>query len=165
MITEVAQHMTTSRDEILAQMLPHGVPPLWCPPLTHYTDEGHIDHSRIKAQLRFMAPWVKGLLVPGTTGDGWELTPRESGEVVDVMLENVSALGMRLLWGALHPQADMARRMIESGVALLKQLAGSERTFARIAHLRRVWIRGLPSARGGCVTGRDAGSAIADPGT
>ena len=64
-----------SRREWLSRLFPEGtVPQLWCPPLTHYLSSGEIDSARIAAHLRFISPWVKGLLVPGSTGDGWELT-------------------------------------------------------------------------------------------
>ena len=61
------------RAELVARLFPEGVPTLWCPPLTHYLPDGGLDRARVKAHLEFMSPWVKGLLVPGTTGDGWEL--------------------------------------------------------------------------------------------
>jgi dihydrodipicolinate synthase/N-acetylneuraminate lyase len=110
-----------SRSQWLAEFFPKGVPSLWCPPLTHYTSSGAIDRARIAAHLRFLAPWTKGLLVPGTTGDGWELTPEETSELMDLMFAEAPRLGMRLLWGALHPDATQALRLLKAGVDILTQ--------------------------------------------
>ena len=71
----------STRAEWLASILPGGMPPLWCPLLTHYTREGALDHARMKAHLTHLAPHVRGFLIPGSTGDGWEMDDREIREV------------------------------------------------------------------------------------
>jgi len=91
-----------ARRALLAQLFPHGVPKLWCPLLTHYTAEGAIDRPRMEAHLAHVAPHVKGLLAPGSTGDGWELTENESREVVQIVLARVQELNMHLLIGLLR---------------------------------------------------------------
>jgi dihydrodipicolinate synthase/N-acetylneuraminate lyase len=117
--------MSTSRFQLLQALFPEGVPSLWCPPLTHYTRHGEIDHVRMRAHLRFMAPWVRGLLVPGTTGDGWELTPDEVQELMDLVLAEVPNSRMHLLWGALHPNAGEARNLIQAARKKLALRAGT----------------------------------------
>jgi dihydrodipicolinate synthase/N-acetylneuraminate lyase len=97
---------------------------LWCPLLTHYAPNGALDRDRIAVQLNFISPWVKGLLVPGTTGDAWELTPAETRELIGIVLDNVQRLQLHLLLGALHPDAAQARRIIEENLAMLRERAG-----------------------------------------
>jgi dihydrodipicolinate synthase/N-acetylneuraminate lyase len=50
--------------------------------------------------------------VPGSTGDGWELNEDESHRVLDIALELVRELELRLLIGALHPSSSEARHLI-----------------------------------------------------
>ncbi len=97
---------TPPRLELTRRLFPAGIPNLWCPPLTHYTRDGAIDRARIAAHLAFMSRWVKGLLVPGTTGDAWELTPDETRELVGIVLEKARRLDLHVLLGALHPDAN-----------------------------------------------------------
>lgn len=111
---------TIQRRQLQAELFPDGIPTLWCPPLTHYTRDGALDRARIVAHWWFMSPWVKGLLVPGTTGDGWELTAEETRELISIALVEARRLNLHLLLGALHPEAEQALRMVEEGVALLK---------------------------------------------
>ena len=66
------------RRKWLARLLPDGIPALWCPLITHYDRDGAIDQPRVAAHLRHLAPHVKGFLVPGSTGDGWELSDAET---------------------------------------------------------------------------------------
>jgi len=95
------------------------VPRLWCPPLAHYDRDGRIDHIRGAAHLAFIARWSRGWLVPGSTGDGWELTPAETQEVVDLALAEGARLGATVLVGALHPDASEAARVVRETSARL----------------------------------------------
>lgn len=117
--------MNPDRARHLTAIFPAGVPSLWCPPITHYRPDGTLDHERIAAHYRFLAPHVQGVLVPGTTGDGWELSPAETRELIRAVLDLVPQLGIHLLWGALHPDATEARRIIESAITLLCERTGA----------------------------------------
>jgi len=117
----------STRQQWLGRLFPEGIPSLWCPPLTHYTAEGALDRTRIAAHLEFLSPWVKGLLVPGTTGDGWELTPEEMRELTGIVLEEAQRLKLHLLLGALHPEIGQARRLIEEGLETLRQRVAAHR--------------------------------------
>src|SRR6476659_9049947 len=90
-----------SRFDWLRCLFPEGVPQLWCPPLTHYGASGQIDESRIAAHLRFISPWVRGVLVPGSTGDGWELSEAEADKLLGIVLKLAPQLKYRVLIGAL----------------------------------------------------------------
>ena len=61
------------RQALIQALLPAGIPRLWCPLLTHYRSDGGIDFERMSAHFRHILPWVKGFLIPGSTGDAWEL--------------------------------------------------------------------------------------------
>ncbi|MFO1501574.1 MAG: dihydrodipicolinate synthase family protein [Verrucomicrobiota bacterium] len=104
-----------SRDETQQHLFPAGPPTLWCPPLTHYAQDGQIDQERLAAHFHFMQPWVKGFLVPGTTGDGWELFPAEKAALLDAVLRNVRGSDAQVLLGALDPDASAAKRIIQAG--------------------------------------------------
>jgi dihydrodipicolinate synthase/N-acetylneuraminate lyase len=113
--------LARARRQLLAELFPDGVPSLWCPPLTHYDAEGRIDAQRMARHLESISPWVKGLLVPGTTGDGWELTATEARTVIDVVLQAAQRLDLQVLLGVLHPAADQACQAIQRIVDRLRR--------------------------------------------
>jgi len=88
-----------------ARLFPRGLPPLWCPLLTHYRDDGSLDRARITAHLRHLAPQVKGFLIPGSTGDGWEMSDAEIGELLGFVAPEMEKLGLHLLLGVLKTEA------------------------------------------------------------
>jgi len=103
---------TENRTQLLARLFPEGIPKLWCPALTHYDRDGKIDAQRIEAHLRHMSTNVTGFLIPGSTGDGWELSDTEVSQLLRTALEQAQKLNLHLLIGALKPDADTALRMI-----------------------------------------------------
>jgi len=112
--------MSTDRAQWVARLLPEGVPSLWCPPLTHYDQNGIIDRERIAAHWRALAPWVKAMLVPGSTGDGWELTSQEQRQMIEVSLELARDFGLHVLIGALHSDAAEARNTISRYLTFIR---------------------------------------------
>jgi dihydrodipicolinate synthase/N-acetylneuraminate lyase len=66
----------------------------------------------MSAHFRHIAPWVKGLLVPGTTGEGWELSDEESVSVTKFALQMAREQGTKLLLGALRTDTDAVQKMI-----------------------------------------------------
>ena len=95
-----------------ARLFPRGIPPLWCPLLTHYRDDGSLDRKRITAHLRHLAPHVKGFLIPGSTGDGWEMSDAEIRELVELASAETARLELHLLIGVLKTDAAEAKRII-----------------------------------------------------
>ena len=61
------------RASLTKRLFPAGVPSLWSPTLVFYDAAGRIDRDRQLAHLAFMTPHVGGVLVPGSTGDAWEM--------------------------------------------------------------------------------------------
>lgn len=72
------------------------------------------------AHFRHLSPWVRGFLIPGSSGDGWELTPEERRQVLSIALEQAPALKLRLLVGVLKAQAGEAVATIREDVDWVK---------------------------------------------
>ncbi len=104
---------------------PH-FPRLWCPPLTHYKADGGIDTERIAAHWRFMQPYVNAFLVPGSTGDAWEMSDDEINRVLALSLELAQKLDSQLLLGALKSDAATTRVCIEQMLEQLKTFSGTQ---------------------------------------
>jgi len=107
------------RCALITSLFPEGTPQLWCPPLTHYTEEGDIDFARMEAHLGYMSKWVKAYLIPGTAGDGWELSEEEIRQILTFDLDMADKLNIRILVGALRTDAETARQSIIDTLAWL----------------------------------------------
>ena len=121
------------RRDLVEKLFPVGIPKLWCPPLTHYSSDGSIDKTHIKSHLTHMAPYVKTHLIPGSTGDGWELSEAEIKELLEFIVSEGSTQGIRFLVGVLRPDADTARRDIIKTAEWLTDFTGTydfEKTMA-----------------------------------
>jgi dihydrodipicolinate synthase/N-acetylneuraminate lyase len=70
--------------------------------------------------LRHLFPFVRGFLIPGSTGDGWELTRSERREVLEIGLEKAEQLNAQVLIGALHPDSSEALRLIQEDIEWLR---------------------------------------------
>src|SRR5216683_6834949 len=106
--------IAAERAQLLERLFPGGVPRLWCPSLTHYHPNGAIDGARIAAHLRFLSPHVKGFLIPGSTGDGWELSEAEFGQWLDIALDQAQKLQFHLLIGILKADAGAAFNLLRN---------------------------------------------------
>jgi dihydrodipicolinate synthase/N-acetylneuraminate lyase len=109
-----------NRAELLTRLFPEGIPKLWCPALTHYDREARIDVRRIEAHLRHISTNVRGFLILGSTGDGWELSELEVQQLLNLALEQAQKLKIHLLMGALKADADSALGMIRGTVNLIQ---------------------------------------------
>ncbi len=106
------------RQTLMREFFPAGIPRLWCPLLTHYQNDGTIDLDRMSAHFRHIVPWVKGFLIPGSTGDGWELDEQETMQVAEFALQQARKHEIYLLLGALKRDAESVQRTI-SGILKL----------------------------------------------
>ncbi len=124
------------RAELISRLFPAGVPSLLCPPITHYDSEGSLDAGRIRAHMAVVARHATCLLVPGSTGDGWELSPGEVRRLLEIHAESARDLGYSILVGALHPDAAEARRAILDRLDLFKAMAGTANAERALASAR-----------------------------
>lgn len=117
---------THGRRATIRSMIGPSVPRLWCPPITHYTPAGDIDVARMEAHWRTMVGHVGGFLVPGSTGDGWDMDEDEIAKTLNVAMDLAVALDTRLLVGVLR--TDVAAMLDVMGATLdaIKAAAGSE---------------------------------------
>ncbi len=159
-----------ARQQLVDALFPRGIPALWCPPLTHFRDDGSLDRERIRAHLRFMQPEVRGFLVPGSTGEGWEMSNAEIRALIALFTDALRGQDAHVLIGMLKPTAAEAIEGIRAAVAWLRDVshaaddaealarasvrgftvcapAGAERTQAEIeAGLDAVRALGYPTA-------------------
>ena len=108
------------RQSCIRGLFPAGVPRLWCPLLTHYRGDGGIDFDRMSAQFHHIVPWVKGFLIPGSTGDGWELDEQETMQVAEFALQEARKQPIYLLLGALRRDTESMQRTMSG---MLKVMA------------------------------------------
>ena len=118
------QSTAAGRSQRLARLFPEGIPTLWCPSITHYNQDGNIDAPRMAAHLKHLSSCVKGFLIPGSTGDGWEMDTREIRQLLEVALEQTAKLNLHLLIGVLKTDAEEAKQTILDTVAWLGSRTG-----------------------------------------
>jgi len=117
-----------NRQTFMREYFSAGVPRLWCPLLTHYQNDGAIDLDRMSAHFRHIVPWVKGFLIPGSTGDGWELDEQETMQVAQFALQQAQKQEIYLLLGALKRDTESVQRTISGMLKLIdpKGLTGDD---------------------------------------
>jgi dihydrodipicolinate synthase/N-acetylneuraminate lyase len=122
------------RRELIRQLLPDGIPRLWCPLLTHYKDDGAIDFPRMTAHYNHIVPWVRGYLMPGSTGDGWDLDHEETMKVVDFAIRMARKHNTRVLLGVLRADTDSMKKTIDDMLIVLGSLAGTDDILPAFLH-------------------------------
>lgn len=122
----IDERFTDQRRQLVRFLFPQGIPALWCPSLTHFNDDGTLDKERMRAHLNFMHPLVQGFMMPGSTGEGWEMSDAEVRQMLDFMIDEIHRVGSRLLIGMLKTDIRDVIRGMESTVARLKERTGSE---------------------------------------
>lgn len=127
----------TVRGELVGRVFPDGLPTLWCPTLTHFRRDGTLDEPRIRRHLEFISPHVKGILVPGSTGEGWEMNDAEIRALVPVVLDAASELGIKVLVGVLKVRAD------EAVVTMTDTVAWARRRTGRTSDLEALVAAGI----------------------
>ncbi len=148
------------RTATLRRIFPDGVPALWCPLLTHYDRDGAIDTVRTEAHLTHLAAHVRGFLIPGSTGDGWELGDGEFRQLIAVALDQVEKLNLKLLIGVLKPVARDAVAAMHEIIGLIKSRTGQTDHADALARARVCGFTVCPP-RGKDVSQEEIGSALA----
>ena len=116
----------TDRTTLTRLLFPAGVPILWSPTLVFYDEAGRIDRGRQLAHLAFMTPHVKGYLVPGSTGDAWEMDDAEALAALEVAIPFAAQHGLYLLVGVLRPTTDAMHALIDKVLNYLCRRAGTD---------------------------------------
>jgi 4-hydroxy-tetrahydrodipicolinate synthase len=147
----------SSRRQFQSLLFPEGIPSLWCPTLTHFQSARVPDAERIRCHLQHLAPHVRGILAPGSTGEGWEMNDADIRALLDIVLAVAQDADIRVLVGILKTETDAVLSCLDSMRDLLAHPAvagvtvcppkGSHLTQANIADgLCRVLGRGMPTA-------------------
>ena len=123
-------HLSDTRQTWLRQLLPQGVPALWCPLLTPYQADGQVDAARLSRHLASIAGSVGGLLVPGSTGDGWQLADAEARALLKRLLPLARAHGTAVLIGLLKADTTAVLHQLRDTLAWLRRLTGAETDLA-----------------------------------
>lgn len=146
-----------TRLALQSQIFPNGIPKLWCPTLSYFSAAGRFDEYRIGQHLQRIAPHVRGILVPGSTGEGWEMSDQQIEQLLAIVLPRAAELKMRVLIGILKTETAQVLRAVEGLGRFLEDPAvvgitvcaakGSELTQAEIrSGLARVLALGIPTA-------------------
>jgi dihydrodipicolinate synthase/N-acetylneuraminate lyase len=114
----------SKRESLVATMFPTGVPSLWCPPVTHFGPDGSLDRSRTASHLAAIAPYAKGIMVPGSTGEGWDLDDLQIRELLATVLQLARHLDLRVLIGVLRRDVSQMLAVIEGTVSWLCDESG-----------------------------------------
>jgi dihydrodipicolinate synthase/N-acetylneuraminate lyase len=115
----------TERAALMALLFPDGVPQLWSPSLFFYDGQGGFDRARQEAHFAFMTPHVKGFLIPGSTGDAWEMTDEEAVAALDLAIDFGAPRGLDLLAGVLRPDAAAMEALLERMIRHVCDRAGT----------------------------------------
>lgn len=90
--------------------------PLWVPLLTHYREDGAVDHERMARHLESIRGAVSQIMLAGSTGDGWEMDDERFDSLIEFAAERTSS-DIRIMFGVLQPHTDGV-------IARLKRLEG-----------------------------------------
>jgi dihydrodipicolinate synthase/N-acetylneuraminate lyase len=115
--------VTSERQRLQVELFPHGIPRLWCPTLSHFQAARQPDAARIMAHLHSLSARVHGILVPGSTGEGWEMNDADICGLLGIVLAAASELNMRVLVGILKTTIDEMLDSIQAMADILKHPA------------------------------------------
>ncbi|MBB6050112.1 dihydrodipicolinate synthase family protein [Armatimonas rosea] len=149
--------INSQRQALQAALFPGGIPRLWCPTLTHFQAAHMPDPTRIQAHLTALAPQVKGILVPGSTGEGWEMGDDDIHRLLGIVLDAAAVAGIRVLIGVLKTSVEELLACLESleplrthpavaGVTICPPKGSELSQEALRAGLAQVLARGWPTA-------------------
>ena len=130
------QEILKKRKNLWRELVGGEIPRLWCPPLTHYKSDATLDKERMAAHWASMLPNVRAFLVPGSTGDGWEMSNYEIKMLLDFAIELAGKLDALLLIGVLKTDVASMKTAIAETLAMLKQKAGVEESIEVLKQTR-----------------------------
>ncbi len=147
----------SDRNTLQLRLFPDGIPKLWCPTITHFAAARVPDARLIEEHLRHIAPYAKGILVPGSTGEGWQMSDDDIGHLLDIVLPLAHELDIRVLIGVLKTDVDQMLATLDTLQPQSQHPAvagftvcppkGANLSQAEISNgLRQVLKRGQPTA-------------------
>jgi dihydrodipicolinate synthase/N-acetylneuraminate lyase len=113
-----------ARRRLFRELLGGRIPRLWCPPLTHYTGDGGLDTERMEAHWMSMRSYVSTFLLPGSTGDGWEMDDEEIHDLLHTALDMAKRTGVRLMIGVLRTRISEMLHVISGTMDRLRDTYG-----------------------------------------
>jgi 4-hydroxy-tetrahydrodipicolinate synthase len=128
MTVQGMENIRQSRCEIVQRHFPEGIPKLWCPALTHFSRQGCLDEMRTRHHWQHLSPYVKGVLVPGSTGEGWEMNDDDIQKLLKVILDIANVTDIRVLIGVLKTDLASMLECIDATLAFLKHRTGIDQT-------------------------------------
>lgn len=128
MIVQPIENIRQARADMIQRLFPQGIPRLWCPTLTHYSRPGYLDEKRIYHHWKHLSSFVKGALVPGSTGEGWEMNDNDIRQLLEIIIDIARATDIRILIGVLKTEVSSMLECIDTTLAFLKHLTGIDRT-------------------------------------
>lgn len=128
MTIQPIENTREARNDMIRRLFPQGIPQLWCPMLTHFNPPGCLDEIRIRHHWQHLSPYVKGALVPGSTGEGWEMNDDDIRQLLEVILDIAKATDIRVLIGVLKTDVPSMLECIDSTLTFLKHRTGIHRT-------------------------------------
>lgn len=130
------QEISVKRKNLLKELVGGEIPRLWCPLLTHYTPDGTLDRERMAAHWASIRPNVRAFLIPGSTGDGWEMSEAEVKALLDFALEMTRKLDALILVGVLKTDISSMSQALSEILTVLKQKAGVEDATKALKQMR-----------------------------
>ncbi len=132
------------RRQLVDTLFDGNIPALWCPSLTHFAAPGELDVARIRSHLQHISPHVRGLLVPGSTGEGWEMTDGDIRDVLAAVLDAVAETSQYVLVGVLKTDIEAVLACIDSTLHWLRGRTGCGQNADAMARSRVVGFTVCP---------------------
>lgn len=137
------------RHALVRTLFPAGIPRLWCPVLSHFRADGSVDAERTARHLEAIAPYVRGIMVPGSTGEGWDMHEAQIRELLTVVLRVARELDVRVLIGVLRKELGQMLAVIEGTVSWLCQETNQASGMAALMAANAVGFTVCPPAGSG----------------
>ena len=118
------ENIREARNNMIRRLFPQDIPKLWCPTLTHFDLPGRLDEMRIRHHWQHLSSYVKGVLVPGSSGEGWEMNDDDIRQLLEVILDIATATDIRVLIGVLKTDVSSMLECIDSTLTFLKHRTG-----------------------------------------
>jgi dihydrodipicolinate synthase/N-acetylneuraminate lyase len=112
------------------------------------------------AHLRHLSSHIGGLLIPGSTGDAWELSKAERRQLLQIAISQAQQLELQVLIGTLHPDPSETLNLIREDLEWLESRFGEPDILALLAKARVCAFTICPP-RGEGLTQGEMGRALA----